>query len=117
MWEADAGANVTSPVISGDYLYWISDRNQVAYCLNRHTGQVVYQERMPAQPYASAVLADGKLYVVTRYEGTYVLAAKPEFELIAQNQFGDESTFNASPAVAGNSLLMRSDRFLYCVQN
>jgi outer membrane protein assembly factor BamB len=117
LWEADAGANVTSPVVSGDHLYWVSDRNQVAYCVNRHTGEIVFNQRMPAQPYASAVLADGKLYVVTRYEGTYVLAAKPEYELLAQNQFGDESTFNASPAVVGNSILMRSDRFLYCIQN
>ena len=76
LWEAAAGANVTSPVIKGDHLYWVSDRNEVAYCVNRHTGDIQYGERMQAQPYASAVSADAaKLYVVTRYDGTFVLAA------------------------------------------
>jgi outer membrane protein assembly factor BamB len=116
LWQAQAGANVSSPVIDGDYLYWVSDRNQVAYCLNRHTGEIVYSERMRGQPYASAVLADGKLYVVTRYDGTFVLAAKPEFELLAQNRLEDDSMYNASPAVAGNALLIRSDRHLFCIR-
>ncbi len=115
LWQAQAGANVTSPVIDGDYLYWVSDRNQVAYCVNRETGEIVYSERMRGQPYASVVLADGKLYVVTRYDGTFVLAAKPQFEVLRHNRFTDESTFNASPAVVDNSLLIRSDRHLYCI--
>jgi outer membrane protein assembly factor BamB len=116
LWEASAGANVCSPVIDGDYLYWVSDRNQAAYCVNRHTGEILYNERMRGQPYASAVLADDKLYVVTRNEGTLVLAAKPEFELLAHNRFEDRSTFNASPAIAGDSILIRSDRYLYCIR-
>jgi hypothetical protein len=116
LWEALAGANVCSPVVDGDYLYWISDRNQVAYCLNRHTGEVLYSERMRGQPYASAVLADGRLYVVTREEGTFVWAAKPEFELLAHNRFDDPSTFNGSPAVTADAILIRSDRNLYCVR-
>jgi outer membrane protein assembly factor BamB len=107
---------VSSPVIDGDYLYWVSDHNQVAYCLNRHTGEIMYSERMRGQPYASAVLADGKLYVVTRYDGTFVLAAKPEFELLAHNRFEDDSMYNASPAVAGNTVLIRSDHHLFCVR-
>jgi outer membrane protein assembly factor BamB len=116
LWETQAGANVCSPVIHGDYLYWLSDRNQVAYCVNRHSGEVVYSERMRGEAYASAVLAGDKLYIVTRNDGTLVLAAQPEFQLLAHNRFEDRSTFNGSPAVAGDSLLIRSDRFLYRIR-
>lgn len=44
-----------------------------------------------------------------------VLAAKPEHEILAHNRFQDRSTFNASPIVAGGKLVLRSDRYLYCV--
>ena len=60
-------------------------------------------------------MADGKLFVVTRNGGTYVLAAKPEFEELSRNEFDDNSTFNASPAVADGKLFIRSDRYLYCI--
>lgn len=115
IWSADAGANVSSPVISGDHLYWVSDRNQVAYCLRLDTGEVVYQKRTRIKPYASTVVADGKLFVVTRFGGIHVLAAKPEFEELSHNEFSDDSTFNASPSVADGKLFIRSDRYLYCV--
>ncbi len=116
LWEAQAGANVSSPVIHGDHLYWVSDRNRTAYCLDRNSGEVIYQKRFGGQPYASTVVGDDKLYVVTRYSGTFVLAAKPEFEILAHNQFDDESTFNASPAIAAGKLLIRSDEHLYCIE-
>jgi outer membrane protein assembly factor BamB len=114
-WESPAGANVSSPVIVGDHLYWVSDRNNSAYCVRINDGEIMYRQRFPAQPYASMMAADGKLYVVTRYDGTYVLAAKPEYQELAHNQLGDDSTFNASPAVSDGRLFLRSDRFLYCI--
>jgi outer membrane protein assembly factor BamB len=115
LWEATAGANVSSPVIHDGHMYWVSDRNNVAYCLDVQTGELVYQQRFSKQPYASTLLADGKLYVTTRFNGTFVLAAKPKYELLAHNEFDDESTFNASPIVANGKLLIRSNRYLYCV--
>jgi hypothetical protein len=66
--------------------------------------------------YASALAAGGKIYAVTRHHGTFVIAAKPTFEVLAHNVFkSDESDFNASPAVSSGRLLLRSDQPLYCV--
>ena len=62
------------------------------------------------------VVADGKLYVVTRYDGTFVLAAKPEYTELAHNELrADDSTFNASPIVSDGKLFLRSDKALYCI--
>ncbi|MEC9093097.1 MAG: PQQ-binding-like beta-propeller repeat protein [Planctomycetota bacterium] len=116
LWEADAGANVSSPVAYKDHLYWVSDRNTTAYCVRMKDGEIVYKERFKSQPYASTVVADGKLYVVTRRGGTFVLSAKPEFEELARNQFEDRTQFNASPIVTGNKLILRSNEYLYCVE-
>jgi hypothetical protein len=115
VWKAKAGANVTSPTIHDGHLYWVSDRNGVAYCLRLEDGEVVYSKRFPSQPYASALVGDGKLYIVTRHGGTYVLAAGPEYEELAHNRLDDQSTFNASPIVANGKLFLRSDKFLYCI--
>jgi outer membrane protein assembly factor BamB len=115
LWEAKAGSNVTSPIIHDGHMYWVSDRNQVAYCVRLSDGEILYSERFRAQPYASATAGDGKIYIVTRNGGTYVLAATPEFTQLAHNTFDDRSTFNASPVISNGQIFMRSDRYLYCV--
>ncbi|MBL7043737.1 MAG: serine/threonine protein kinase, partial [Pirellulaceae bacterium] len=56
-----------------------------------------------------------KLYGVTRLDGTVVLALQPEFQELAHNQLGDESVFNATPAITDGQLLLRSDEALYCI--
>lgn len=116
VWQADVGANVCSPIIHEGHLYWVSDRNRNAYCLNMDDGSVEYAERVRQQPYASPLMADGRLYVVTRRGGTMVLAAKPEFEQLALNELDDRSTFNASAIVCNGSLILRSDENLYCIK-
>src|SRR5262245_14012099 len=117
LWTKNFGATVPSPVLADGHLYWVNNRG-MALCLKADTGEVVYQERLPGAglAYASPLAAGGKLYAVTRQGGTYVLAAKPKFELLARNQFGDDkSTWNASPAVDRGQLLLRSDQYLYCL--
>ena len=116
LWQADVGANVSSPVIHDGHLYWVSDRNRVAYCLDLKDGSVQYSERVRMQPYASALLADGRLYVQTRNDGTLVLAAQPEFKQLAHNTLADRSTFNASPIVCNGALILRSDEHLYAIR-
>lgn len=117
LWTANVGSYVTSPVIHEGNLYWVSDRG-IAHCVDRKTGQVVFKKRLSGarQVYASAILAGGKLYVVSREAGTFVLAAQSEFAQLARNQLrSDSSIFNASPAVDRDRLLLRSDQFLYSI--
>jgi len=118
LWTQRAGSNVSSPVVYRDHLFWISDQG-IAYCLKADTGEIAYEQRVPGsrvEGYASALAADGKVYNVTRERGTFVLAAKPQFEQLAHNEFGsDTSICNASPAVTSGQLLLRSNRYLYCV--
>ena len=126
LWKKSIGSYVPSPVVLGDYLYWVDDKG-IACCLQASSGEQVYRERlaslggggrrgMSSAVYASMVAADGKLYAVSRHNGTFVLAQGPKFELLAHNQFeSDGSDFNASPAVVQGHLLLRSNLALYCV--
>ncbi len=117
LWKGRKGSNVTSPLYHDGHLYWANDQAETAFCAKADTGEVVYESRLPrgGQVYASPVLIDGKIYYQTRNGGVFVVAAKPSFEIIAHNQLGDRSTFDASPAVAGKMLMLRSHKFLYCI--
>ena len=115
LWQAKAGANVCSPSIYDGHLYWVSDRNTTTYCLNLESGDVVFTKRFPAQPYASPLIAGGKVYIVTRRKGTYVLAAQPKYQQLAHNSLDTEIQFNASPIISGGKLFLRNDEFLYCI--
>lgn len=115
LWTVNHGANVSSPVIYDGHLYWVSDRNRTAYCLRLKDGELAYRERVESQPYASSVIADGKIFVVTRRGGTIVLAANPEYKELAINKLTDDTQFNASPIISGNKLFLRSDGSLYCI--
>ena len=117
LWTSRKGNNVSSPVYHDGHLYWMHDSLGIAYCADAKTGALVYEERVPraSQVYASPVLADGKIYYPGRNGTTYVVAARPKFELLASNSWGERGNFNASPAVAGAQLLFRTDRFVCCV--
>jgi hypothetical protein len=103
------------------HLYWV-DNKGFAACVEADSGEVVYRERLddlsgaPDKVYASPVLVGDRLYCVTRESGTIVLAAAPEFEELARNDLADPSIFNATPVPTDDGrLLIRSDRYLYCI--
>ena len=94
----------------------------MAFCSRAADGELIYSERVRGlsvggRPvYASPVLAGDKIYVVSRYDGTFVLPAKPEFQILGQNKFAqDESDASGTPAIIGNEILLRTGKYLYCV--
>jgi outer membrane protein assembly factor BamB len=117
LWTSKKGGNVSSPIYHDGHLYWMHDNLGIAFCADARTGSVVYEERIPraSQVYASPVLADGKIYYPSRTGATFVVAAQPKFELLATNSWNDRGTYNASPAIAGRQLFLRTDRFVCCV--
>lgn len=119
VWRKSKGSNVGSPVYLDGYIYWAHDGDGTVCCQNATTGETVFQDRLEPSPgriWSSIVLADGKLYIVSQNNGTYVVAAKPKYELLAYNKFDDDnSRANASPAVVNGQLLIRTDRALYCI--
>jgi outer membrane protein assembly factor BamB len=119
LWRVKKGSNVSSPVYHDGHLYWASDNGGLVHCQDAATGKFVYSERLKPPSgliYASPVLAEGRIYYVSQRTGTYVVAARPKFELLAHNVFADDnSRANASPAVSDGQLLFRTDRHLYCI--
>lgn len=140
VWSTNSASYIPSPIYHNGHLYVINDAG-FALCLDAKTGAEVYRERVMESSsggaggppgrggpggggrrgggkpfYASPVLVGDKLYCPSRKNGTFVIAAKPTYELLSKNVIAsDESQVNATPAVDGNQLFLRSDKALYCI--
>jgi hypothetical protein len=117
MWTGKKGSNVSSPVYHNGHLYWMHENLGIAFCAEAGTGNIVYEQRIDraGQIYSASVLADGKIYYLSRNGRTYVLPAAPRFEEPKVSDLADRSAFNSSPAVSGGRIYIRSDRYLYCI--
>ena len=108
-----------TPVFYEGHLYWANEESGIAYCVNGQTGEIVYRNRIEPHPgkiYSSGVIADGKLFYVSREKGTVVMAPEPRFKVLARNIIeSDKSVFNGTPAISRGQLLIRSDKYLYCI--
>lgn len=120
-WTGRNSSYVATPVLHDGRLFWINDQGQ-AFCIDAKSGELIYRERVTeieagGRPvYASPVLADGKIYVPTRWNGVLVLATGAKYKVLSQNRFAaDDSDFNATPAISNGDLFLRSNRYLYCV--
>jgi outer membrane protein assembly factor BamB len=111
IWTREKGVSLTpSPLIVGDELYLVSD-NGVASCLDARTGDLHWTERLGGDFSASPVFADGRVYFQNEAGETFVVNASKQFELLATNDLA-ERTF-ASPAVADNTIFLRSESHLW----
>lgn len=119
VWRGKHGSNVGSPVLHDGRLYFAHESGGILFCLNAATGELIYQQRLPNRPdyiYASPLIVEDKLYLLTRSGGGYVVQTGDAFKLLSFNDLSaDRSTFNASPVFSDGKLFIRSDRFLYCI--
>jgi len=114
LWSFNDGPDVPTPVTDGTYVYVVNDRG-IMWCLDATTGREVYgRQRLRNATYSgSPVLADGKLYVTDEDGVTSVVKAGPEFETLAENDFGEYTL--SSPAISDGQIFIRTEAFLYAI--
>jgi outer membrane protein assembly factor BamB len=112
---------VPSPLLYDNRLYFFSGNNAVLSCYDAKTGEPMTSEPKRIEGlqnvYASPVAAAGRVYLVGRNGTTAVIkhATQPteDFEMLATNKL-DEG-IDASPAIAGDAILLRGQESLYCI--
>jgi outer membrane protein assembly factor BamB len=116
-WQLNRGTPyVPSPLLHQGKLYFCQGNDARLSCVDAATGEVHYtQERIEglAGVYASPVGVADRIYLTGRRGATAVLAAGPELKVLAVNQLDDP--IDASPAVVGDELFLRSHHHLYCI--
>lgn len=113
VWTSDkAGPQEPSLLYYRGLLYALMD-NGVFVCFDGKTGKEQYRERLGGACNSSPIAGDGRIYVSDNDGKTYVVKAGNKFEVLATNELGERIT--ASPAIAGNELIYRTDSHLYCI--
>jgi outer membrane protein assembly factor BamB len=117
LWRVDRDTPyVPSPLLSGNRLYFFKLNNPILTCLDIRTGKpLVNTQRIEGlqSVYASPVAAGGKVYLVGRNGTTVVIRDSDQLEIVSTNVLDDPT--DASPAVVGNQLFLRSRQNLYCI--
>jgi outer membrane protein assembly factor BamB len=114
-WEGAGAPDVPTPVSDGKYFYMVEDSGRVT-CLEAKTGNLIWGPERTATGTVSSspLLADGKLYVTNEAGITTVLAAGPEFKVLATNELDGSYTLS-SLSVSGSQLFLRTGTHLYCI--
>jgi outer membrane protein assembly factor BamB len=107
---------VPSPVLYDDSLYFLTHYQGVLTRVDARTGA----DRPGAfrlvgirDVYSSPVAAAGRLYVTDRDGTTLVLSHEDTPRTLGQNHLDD--SFSASAALVGRELLLRGEKYLYCI--
>jgi len=122
IWNTRDTSYVSTPILKDGHLYWI-DENGIAFCVKSESGEQVYKKRVPGvrggrgiKFFGSMILAGDHMYAVSRRSGTFVVKTTPEYELVSHNTIeDDDSEFNGTPAISGDQMFVRSNKFLYCI--
>lgn len=101
--------SMPSQLLIGRQIYMIHDG--VATCLNAETSRVIWKKRVAGKYSSSPLYADGKIYFFSHEGKTTVIRPGTTFDQLAVNELDDG--FMASPAVTGDSLILRTRSHLY----
>lgn len=114
-WKQDNAAPYNpSFLVYEDYLYVLYDRGFLS-CFNAKTGEPIYERQRVRGPFTTSPWAsNGHIYCLNEDGRCSVIKAGPEFEEIGTNDLGEMTL--ATPAIAGNSIYIRTISMLYRIQ-
>lgn len=110
--DKNSTPNVPSALYKKPYLYTITDSG-ISACRDAQTGEMIWRERIGGNYYASPVWADGKIYFLSMDGETVIIEDGTEYNEITKNDLGEKC--QASIAVSGGKLFIRSENALYCI--
>jgi outer membrane protein assembly factor BamB len=102
-----------SPVVVKGLLYMVSDSG-ILNCIEAKTGNVVFRQALGGNIIASPIHDGDKVYFFSLSGKAVVLRAGRTFEKLAENRL--DVGFMASPAVSGNTLILRTKTHLYAIE-
>ncbi|MEX0711949.1 MAG: PQQ-binding-like beta-propeller repeat protein [Pirellulales bacterium] len=103
----------SSPLWVAGRIYMTSDGG-VASCLAAEDGRLLWQTRLGGNYTASPLHAAGRIYFFSEEGASTVLEPGTEPTELAKNRL--DGRILASPAVAGNALLVRTEKHLYRIE-
>lgn len=103
----------TTPAIH-DGMVFVGDCGKTFHCVNVETGKPYWTHQMRGKIWASALVADGKVYVGTQSREFFVFAASKEKKIISSIEL--DSPINGSPVAANGVIYITTMKKLYAVK-
>ena len=118
VWRQQEGSPLISSFLYANSVLYSADNRSNFTAFKAETGEVLWQHRLDGgRPDSSPIYADGKIYVTTHEGITTVFRpnANPAVaaEVIAVNDIG--AMVQATLAIAGNQIFLRTNTELWCI--
>ena len=112
-WEQKKGVPaIPSLLYVSPHLYTIT-RDNILHCVEASSGNIVWVKRLEGTYWASPVLADGRIYILSEEGVTLVLRPGPKYDEIARNSLDEKCL--ASMAVSQGRFYIRTAERVYCI--
>jgi outer membrane protein assembly factor BamB len=118
LWRKDvAQSRLGTGVIHGGHIY-TNRSNGVVECIELQSGRVIWQKRLRGTSdngatWSSLFLADGKIFAINQAADVFVLAASPDYNLVATNSLGEQT--NSTLIGSQGNLFIRTHDALWCI--
>jgi len=99
-----------TPVIKDGLIYTVNTRN-ILMCIDASTGAVVWSTHVTSNYDASPIYVNGNIWFFSVKGEVLVIKAARKYEVVAQNQ--TDSGIWATPAILRNSIILRTQKYLY----
>jgi len=99
-----------TPLVLNGIIYTINSEN-LLQCMDAKSGEVLNSRKLKTKYHSSPVYAAGHIFFTSIKGETMVIKPGAELQVVAENKLPGEVF--ATPAVVNNSILLRTDRFLY----
>ncbi len=99
-----------SPVIKDGLIYTVTTKN-IMMCIDASTGKEIWSKHVASNFNASPVYVNGNVWFFSVKGEVMVIKAGINYETVAQNQM--DSGIWATPAILRNSMILRTQKYLY----
>jgi outer membrane protein assembly factor BamB len=99
-----------SPVIKDGLIFTVTTRN-ILMCIDAATGKEVWSKHVTSNYNASPLYVNGNIWFFSVKGEVLILKAERKYEVAGQNQM--DSGIWATPAILRNSVIMRTQDYLY----
>lgn len=101
---------ILTPVIKDGLIYTVNTRN-ILMCIDAATGEEIWSTHVTSNYNASPIYVNGNIWFFSVKGEVLVIKAGRKYDVVAQNQM--DSGIWATPAILKNSVIMRTQKYLY----
>jgi outer membrane protein assembly factor BamB len=99
-----------TPIIKDGLIYTINTRN-ILMCIDAATGEEIWSTRMTSNYDSSPICVNGNIWFFSVKGEVLAIKAGRKYEVVANNQL--DSGIWATPAILRNSVIIRTQKYLY----